>query len=575
MSVVVERSAYRLEVAEHGRTATLATPGGAYLATLRLSSAVDRVGARDESLGISAPELDGDRIEIGRRSTIWERAGLTLVCHDDRLELQAWVSGEGTVTDVHLLAGRSLVPGEVNGFIPSGSAFRTLFTPNPSGALAPVRPAAEGAVIGVLGDSEPGRQHWLFTPAPLYLALSTAPVGEQPGEGWTALWLTAPVEELSFPELRLEAAAGGFGLHLDYEGHTAVAGSFRTPTVVLAPGLADPHEGLRRYRANVVARGDAPSPAARETPDWWLEPLFCGWGAQCYRARGGPKKAADFATQAEYDVFLDELEAEGVVPGTVTIDDKWSKTYGACEPDTEKWPDLRGWIDERHRRGQRVLLWWKAWDAEGVPPELCLRNPDGDAVALDPSNPAGRENLRQVVLRMLSGDGLDADGLKIDFTARTPSGLALQSHGPGWGIALLHQLLAVVYDAAKEAKPDALIVTHTPHPAFGDVTDMVRLNDMLLVDGVGPLPPVVPQMRYRADVVRAVLPEHPIDTDDWCVPDLATWREFLEVKLDFGVPALYYTSHVDATGEAFEQQDYEALRRVWAQWRERTSTGRT
>jgi hypothetical protein len=134
-------------------------------------------------------------------------------------------------------------------------------------------------------------------------------------------------------------------------------------------------------------------------------------------------------------------------------------------------------------------------------------------------------------------------------------------------------LLEVVYAAAKEAKPEALIVTHTPHPSFADVTDMVRLNDMLLVDGVGPLPAVVPQMRYRADVVRAVLPDHPIDTDDWCVPDLATWRAFLDVKLDFGVPALYYTSHVDATGEAFEQQDYEALRRTWAAWRERTSTG--
>jgi hypothetical protein len=35
------------------------------------------------------------------------------------------------------------------------------------------------------------------------------------------------------------------------------------------------------------------------------------------------------------------------------------------------------------------------------------------------------------------------------------------------------------------------------------------------------------------------------------------------------VPALYYVSHVDSTGEAFEQEDYAALRAAWAAWRER------
>jgi len=34
-----------------------------------------------------------------------------------------------------------------------------------------------------------------------------------------------------------------------------------------------------------------------------------------------------------------------------------------------------------------VLLWWKAWDPEGLPPELCIRNPDGTPVAFDPTNP--------------------------------------------------------------------------------------------------------------------------------------------------------------------------------------------
>jgi hypothetical protein len=581
--LVIERSGYRLEVAAHGRTATLAAPGGEQLATLRLLAAVDRVGVPDETLAVEAPQLDGDRLTVERRSTAWVRAGLTCICHDDRLELRAWVEGEGAITDAQLLAGRSVLPQQTDGYLPSGSRFRTLFTPSPSGALPPVRPEAEGAVLGVLGDGEPGRQHWLFTPAPLFLALSTA-AGEQEPEDWTGLWVTAPVQELSFVQLRYDAVAGGFAVRLEYEGHTEVQGAFTTPALVLAPGLSDPVAGLERYRRDVVERGEAPAGPALsrgqspgqgsngEAPAWWRAPIFCGWGAQCNLARGGPDRAADFATQDAYTRFLEELGQEGLVPGTITIDDKWQQHYGTNTPDPAKWPDLRGFIDDCHARGQRVLLWWKAWDAEGLPPELCVTNPDGVPVAFDPSNPSAAEQLRGVIANLLAPGGLDADGLKIDFTARTPSGFALRQHGHGWGIALLHRLLEIVYRAAKETKPESLIVTHTPHPAFVDVTDMIRLNDMLLVDADGPLPAVVPQMRYRADVVRAVCPDLPIDTDDWSVPDLATWRDYLATKLDIGVPALYYSTHVDATGEAFEQDDYAALRRVWAQWEEQGST---
>jgi hypothetical protein len=72
--------------------------------------------------------------------------------------------------------------------------------------------------------------------------------------------------------------------------------------------------------------------------------------------------------------------------------------------------------------------------------------------------------------------------------------------------------------------------------------------------------------------VRAACPEVPIDTDDWSVPDLATWRDYLGVKLDLGVPALYYSTHVDSTGEAFGEEDYAALRDAWARWREEKSS---
>src|SRR5207244_1859937 len=159
--------------------------------------------------------------------------------------------------------------------LPSGSRLRTLFSPNPEDPL-PEGDAGERAVIGVVGDGEPGRGHWFFTPAPLYFALG--------GETWIDVALAAPVDELRLAEV--------------------------------------------------------------------------GW---------------DAAPEEHYARFLSHLEEHGVVPGTVVLDDKWQGTYGGNEPDEEKWPDLKGWIAKRHAGGQRVLLWWKAWDPEGLEPELCVR----------------------------------------------------------------------------------------------------------------------------------------------------------------------------------------------------------
>jgi hypothetical protein len=302
--------------------------------------------------------------------------------------------------------------------------------------------------------------------------------------------------------------------------------------------------------------------------------MFCGWGAQMARARDTGRPAPALATRAEYDAHLAHLEERGLVPGTIVIDDKWQESYGGPDPDPAKWPDLPGWIAGRHARGQKVLLWWRAWSTEGVPDAWCVRTPDGHPVALDPGHPEARALLTDSITGMLAPDGLDADGLKIDFTADTPSGHHLATHGDSWGIALLYDLLAVIHAAAKAAKPDALVITHTPHPAFAGVTDMIRLNDMLRLDDPDPYASVVPQMRHRAAVTAASCPQLPVDTDDWCAPDREQWRAYAAVKTELGVPALYVSTHLDRTGEPLEDDDYAALRRQWAAWRAGGGTAR-
>jgi hypothetical protein len=558
VSIVVEKPGYVLTVAGDGLRATLGPPGGDPWLTLRPHAAFDTTDGLDETLSVSPPrEVDG-RIEIERRSTLWNRAVVTLECSETQVVVRSSVSGRGSLVDVNLLALRSLLADRPSGLLPSGydvGRVTKLFCANPAHPTG-IRPVYEPAVIGVTGDGEPGRHHWFFTPAPLYFAWA-----EEDEREWLDLAIAAPVEELTFVEAAYAPRDGGFHLRLEYEGHTAVEGEFEAPALVLTAGVPDSSTGLRRHRDDLAALGAAPPVEERERPGWWSEPIFCGWGAQfhLFETRGGTPM--EHATQANYDGFLETLEREGLRPGIVVLDDKWQTAYGTNEPDAAKWPDLRSWIARRHEQGRHVLLWWKAWDPEGLPPELCVRTPDGIPLAVDPTNPEAREELARQVKAMLGPDGLDADGLKIDFTARTPSGRSLAAHGPGWGIALLHRLLAIVHAAAKAAKPDALLITQTPHPAFADVADMIRLNDI-----IGGQASVVPQMTFRTEVTRAAVPELLIDTDDWRIPTLEAWREYLAVKHELGVPSLYYATHIDQTGEPLGPEDYEALREAWARW---------
>ena len=546
---MIATAAYR--AAPDSAYLALSSTDGKPLARLSLLSALDRTDGVDETFGVDAV-AEGNEIRIDRRSSIWDRAGATVQCEPDRIEVRTWVEGVGPLGAVHLLGGRSIAPGRT-GFFPSGTDAKTLFSPSPGDPARLSFRAGEPAVVGVSGDGAPGRGHWFFTPAPLFFSLDDLGIG-----------VVAPVEELRFVQAEYRPSDRGFHLLLDYEGHTVVDGRFEAPVVVLRPGVEDPYDGVRQHREDLDVPARAADPAA-----WWREPIFCGWGAQCYVSSRNGKPASEHATQANYDLFLDELERHGVVPGTVVVDDKWQDAYGTNEPDGAKWPDLKSWISARHDRGQHVLLWWKAWDPEGLDPDLCIRAPDGRPVAADPTNPRTRDLLQESMHALLSADALDADGLKIDFTAKTPSGAGLTAYGDSWGIALLHELLATVYEGAKDAKGDALLITQTPHPGFVDVSDMIRLNDMLRLDDAGPFPAVVPQMRHRAAVAHAACPELLVDTDDWAVPSKTAWREYLDVKAELGVPSLYYATHLDVTGEPLDEDDYAALRRVWTEWRAR------
>ena len=476
--------------------------------------------------------------------------------------------GDGDLADVTLLGGDGVLPTGAAGVFRSGLDARSLYVPSPTEPVAFVRPIWSAASLGVVGDAHPGRLNGIFSPPPLALAFGRDPATDPflPGAGpWLAAWLRDAVERLRFTTLRFDPVDDGALIRLAYEGHTQVRGRWRSPTVVLRP-VASPGEALTGYRDDLVRAGQAPV-SAKTAPAWWLEPLFCGWGAQV--ARGGAP-APDLCRQEIYDEFLARLADVSLDPGTVVVDDRWQARYGTAEPDTDAWPDMRGWIARQHARGRRVLLWWKAWDPAGLPAEECITDAAGRPVAVDPGSPAYLARLDAIVERLLSSAGLDADGFKVDFTQRTPSGTTMRSAPDSdgvWGIAALHRLVARLHAAATRVKPDALIITHTVHPSFGDIADMIRTNDVLEHDASGAPVSVAAQLRARHEIIAAVLPRHPVDTDQWPMPNRDEWLDYARTQAGLGVPALYYIEQV-RQDEPIDAEHLAEIARIWTAYRE-------
>jgi hypothetical protein len=531
-------------------------------AELFVGGSIETINDNDENFAIKQPTWQSNKestiVRIGMESTAWEQKEMVWICRPDVAEIYYDVEGNGDLTECNYFAGYYAANNN-SGFFASGANFKQVFNPEPTREERWTHPVNQLSDIDVTGSAVPGREGWYFTPAPYCFGLSSEPTKRRnhiTNSRWLMIGLTAPIEKQNFTGIHYDGREKAFSLRASYEGKQKVEGRFKTPSAVLH--FADnPYDGIKENAAISRKLGYLPEPERSHKPEnWWSKPIFCGWGAQEeMKNLTGIGGTSDYANQGVYDELLATLKEQEIIPGTIVLDDKWQKEYGTNTADSNKWPDLKKWVKTRHDLGQHVLLWLKAWDPEGLPEELCVRSRNRSNVGVDPSNPDYEEILRRQVQNMLSSDGYDADGFKIDFTARTPSGRSLEHHGPQWGAALLHRLLKTIYDEAKKIKKDSLIVTHTPNPWFMDITDMVRLND------INDTTPVVESMRHRAKIVEAVDPNILIDTDNYPMPSRAEWRRYLKVQSQIGIPALYFATHVGS--KLLQPSDYKAIRQSW------------
>lgn len=477
-------------------------------------------------------------------------------------------------------------------------------------------------VIRVNGDRHCLGGDWLATPSAFLFLM-----GDRQRRNWVTLGLAVKRGAAGFMGYTYSGGEG-FGLALDYMGYTKVQGQWTSPEIVLEQIGADVYEALDRHVAYLAANGCMADVDRSDTPLWWKKPIFGGWGEQVYHSNRWDNyfsgrhddwahdNVDGFCTQEAYERMLETLASKEIDPTILIIDNRWFRNDAMLDIDTELWPDLKGFIRQQHAADRKVILWVSPWSycrshkGKDVPNREHMVVNEGDLYDLeidtdvfyeacnrehkkvrtyyplpaptltdanwrytaDPQNPDYVRRLREKILFLLSPDGLDADGFEFDYTHFLPkyrgTGPVTPRNEPAaWGVEALHAMIKIYYDAAKEAKSDALIISHTFNPYFNDVIDMLRLQD-IYTDRRS----VVPQMEHRAMIARRVAPGCAIHTDQHPMPSLEAWREYAAAQKKLGNPCTYYVTGIETTREDFTEDDYRMLSKEWKNYNRELET---
>lgn len=411
-----------------------------------------------------------------------------------------------------------------------------------------------------------------FTPAPFFVAFQW---NNQISIG---LGIFCKPGENNFSNFAYIGSVDGFALRLDYDSATKAKSPWIMPTLRLYFGN-DRFDLLEQYCRDLYINGFAQK-NNRQKKSWWFGPIFCGWGEQCSQAmrlslnkrdhKRNLELARSACTQKNYQHWLCNLRKHGLKPQILIIDDGWAESAGSVLPNPERWSDLRGFIENCHQQGIKVLLWWNCWESDVIPYEETIRSIEGTSAigvygsrCADPTNPAFIQRFKKIIFKLLGRDKgcLNADGLKVDILGSLPSGKGYIVYDNLWGVELLKAMLSLIYEAAKEVKDEALIESHSANSYFNDTLDMLRLNDIICPEGKE-----LDVMKFRYEVARRASPDWLIDTDGWPIRNLEHLHKYVRLQPELGVPALYYAKSLGETPVSFTDEEYSLIRSVWSKY---------
>lgn len=566
-SDVIEMPSYRAElVRDEQFPRLLVSSQGHPLYRLPLLSGISSQKGREAFTHITISKFtrakDGSRrLEVDAESSLLGKRRFEWRFFNEHIEYQHYADANVPINQVFFFSNG------LSGFFDNGTSpgigantiidAQQYFAPNPSFTNELKHNIEVPQTLGVRsspGAPDLGRaaNSHLFTPTMLALAFRS-------GSVWSSIGIGTRPGKYQFNGLEFSGEHyAGASFWVDYQGRTNAA-AFSSPVATIQFGQS-PSDVLKKYISWMHHEHFTTERAAGNAP-WHRLPIFCGWAEQTARSaadasrRAGPAMPSrSYATQANYTEWISELEKRDLPISTIVIDDKWNKTYGGLEVDTQKWPDLAGFVSEQHRKGRHVLLWIPMAQVEGLPFSLTVTI-NGKAIAADVSNPEYEIYLRQRIHYLVETVGVD--GFKEDWINAPRDFSATQQHQDLFGMEWVHRFQWILFDEAHKWKKDALVETQTPNPLYLDSSDVLRLND--IYSGTRDVPTVMAQRAEIAHIAGWPL----VDTDNASTTTLAEWWAYMKAQPSIGIPALYFVSETAVTHEKPSAEQWTELAGLW------------
>jgi len=283
--------------------------------------------------------------------------------------------------------------------------------------------------------------------------------------------------------------------------------TYSTPRSFLAVYSGDFYEPLRIWSSVLQKEGwNLPKPSAEAYNVSW-----CGWGYEFN------------VTPAEMLGTVPKLKEMGIK--WATLDDRWFDTYGDWNPRTDTFPgdSIKKMVDDFHKQGMLVQLWWLplgAEDAQGrweshkyVTSKVAQEHPDWfildkqgkharmtrDLAALCPAVPEVQQYYKKLTERFIRDWGFD--GSKLDNIYSVPMCYNPAHHhkSPQDSVNAMADVYKTIFETTRAIKPQS-VTQACPCGTPPSLAWLPYIDQAVTADPVGSV-----QVRRRIKMYKALL----------------------------------------------------------------------